>query len=136
MSKWIHYVDIFARRTNSNMDMIHYRTEQTKSSHRLATELYPYNAINNGTQTSSTLQCAQLCYSYLYCTIFSYNRVTMECRVLVGISATGNTTTLVVCDVCANIIYLYNYFRARMIPIRMKLSFRCWECCKTKQTRV
>ena len=57
--------------------------------HKLATELFPNNALNNGTTVGSIFRCAQLCDKYMYCTTFSYNEATNECRFVVGMNATS-----------------------------------------------
>jgi hypothetical protein len=63
---------------------------------RLATELFPNNALNNGITMGNIIDCAHLCVSYLYCSTFSYNQITKECRFLVGMNATGNAAALIV----------------------------------------
>jgi hypothetical protein len=75
--------------------MGHYRTGGMLKGQKLATQLFPNNALNNG-QTKSIFHCANLCDKYLYCTTFSYNKATNECRIVVGMNATGNATALVV----------------------------------------
>ena len=87
-------VNLFTLRTN--IGSTHYRTGGMMKGHKLATELFPNNALNNGTTMANVFDCAHLCDKYLYCTTFSYNEATNECRFVVGMNSTSNATALVV----------------------------------------
>jgi hypothetical protein len=86
--------NLFTLRTNSGQ--IYFRTGELKLGYKVATELFPNNALNNGTTMGHIIECAQLCVKYLYCTTFSYNRATNVCRFLVGMNAASNASALTV----------------------------------------
>ncbi len=73
-----------------------YHTSGMKRGQKLATELFPYNVLNNGTTMASMIECARLCNRYLYCTTFSYNDATKECRFVVGMNSTSDPGALTV----------------------------------------
>jgi hypothetical protein len=90
----------------------HYRTDGMKKGYKLATELFPNNALNNGVTLGHRLLCAVLCDKYLYCTTFSYNDVTHECRFVVGMNTASNATVLTVSDKCVlHFVYCFILFR-------------------------
>jgi hypothetical protein len=86
--------NLFTQRTN--IGPTHFRTGGLKIGYKLATELFPNNALNNGTTMGNIIECAELCAKYLYCSTFSYNRATNECRFVVGMNATSNAMALTV----------------------------------------
>ena len=74
-----------------------HRTSGMKRGQKLATELFPYNVVNNGTTMAiSVINCALSCNKYLYCTTFSYNDATTECRFVVGMNSTSDPAALAV----------------------------------------
>ena len=85
-------VNLFTPRTT--FGMARYLTDGIKIGHKLATELFPNNALNNGTTMGHVMQCANLCNKYLYCTTFSYNKATNECRFVVGMNSTSDPAAL------------------------------------------
>jgi hypothetical protein len=111
--------DPFALRINPVMT--HFRTGGTNIGYKLVTELFPNNAVNsNGTILGQIINCAQLCAKYLYCTTFSYNRATNECRFVVAMNATSNATALMVESLA--VLYIYNFiFRPTADSTRTKL---------------
>jgi hypothetical protein len=75
--------------------MRRYQTDGIKIGHKLQTELFPNNSLNE-TTVASVVGCAQLCNTYLYCTTFSYNEATHGCRFVVGMNVASNSSALVV----------------------------------------
>ena len=91
---YISATNLFVLRTS--FSLTHYRTDGMKMGYKLATELFPNNALNNGVTLGHSLECAVLCVKYLYCTTFSHNDATNECRFVVGMNASSNATALTV----------------------------------------
>ena len=87
-------VNLFTPRTNIGMG--HYRTGGMLKGQKLATELFPNNALNNGQIMGNIFRCADLCDTYMYCTTFSYNKPTNECRFVVGMNSTSDPAVLAV----------------------------------------
>ena len=103
--------NLFVLRTN--IGPTHYRTDGMKKGYKLATELFPNNAPNNGVTLRHSLECAALCDKYLYCTTFSYNDATNECRFILGMSATSNAMVLTVYQqMCIALCLLFCTFQA------------------------
>jgi hypothetical protein len=115
--------NLFVLRTN--IGPTHYRTDAMKKGYKLATELFPNNALNNGTTMGNIIECGELCVKYLYCTTFSYNHATHECRFVVGMNAASNATALTVPDKCVlHFVYYFTLFRPPAGSIHMKLYRR------------
>ena len=84
-----------------------------KKGYKLATELFPNNALYNGVTLGNSLECAALCDKYLYCTMFSYNDATNECRFVVGMNVASNATALTVYQqMCIALCLLFCTFQA------------------------
>ncbi len=98
-------VNLFALRTIPNKTQ--HRTGGVKIGFKLATELFPYNVSNNGTIIGHIIDCARLCNKYLYCTTFSYNDATTECRFVVGMNATSDPAALVVQKMRQQFIHVF-----------------------------
>jgi hypothetical protein len=97
-----------------------------KMGYRLATELFPNNALNNGITMANIFECANLCDKYLYCTTFSYNDATHKCRFVVGMNTASNATVLTVSDKCVlHFVHSFALFRPTVDPTHMKLCEVC-----------
>jgi hypothetical protein len=93
-----------------------------KMDHKLKTELFPNNTPYNNVTLGHSLECAVLCHKYLYCTTFSYNDATNECRFVVGMNTTSNATVLMVYQqMCIALCLLFILFRPTPDPTHMKL---------------
>ena len=98
-------VNLFTLRTT--FGPTHFRTGGIKREHKLATELFPNNALNNGIIMVNAIDCAKLCKKYLYCTTFSYNDVTTECRFVVGMNSTSHPAALAVQKMLKQFIHVF-----------------------------
>jgi hypothetical protein len=66
------------------------------------------------------IDCAHLCAKYLYCTTFSYNRATNECRFVVAMNVNSNATALMVESRCFILLLIF-LFRLIASSTRTKL---------------
>jgi hypothetical protein len=89
-----------------------FRTSGMKRGQKLATESFPNNALNNGTTMASMIECAHLCNKYLYCTTFSYNDGTKECRFVVGMNSTSHPAALAVQKMLKQFIHVFVILQA------------------------
>ena len=108
--------DIFTLYISANLFVLrtsfsptHFHADVMKMGYKLATESFPNNALNNGVTLGNSLECAQLCQKYLYCTTFSYNDATNECRFVLGMNASSNATALTVYQQMCIALYLLFY---------------------------
>ena len=99
-------VNLFTPRTNIGMG--HYRTGGMLKGQKLATQLFPNHVLNNETTTGNVFECAHLCDKYLYCTTFSYNEATHECRFVVGMTSTSDPAALAVTSMLT--IFMFSFF--------------------------
>ena len=103
--------NLFVLRTS--VSETRYRTDGMKKGYKLATELFPNNALNNGVTLRHILECAALCDKYLYCTTFSYNDATNVCRFVVAMNSTSNAMVLTVYQqMCIALCLLFCTFQA------------------------
>jgi hypothetical protein len=102
----IFIVDLFASRITTAM--FHFQYTGNTQDHVWSTSMYPMNMLNStGVTLAYIIDCAQLCLRYLYCSSFSYNKNTQECRFVVAVTATNNYTLLTVYFVFINICKVY-----------------------------
>jgi hypothetical protein len=102
---------LFVLRTS--FSQTHFHSNGMKMGYKLATDLFPNNALYNGVILGHSVECALLCEKYLYCTTFSYNDATHECRFVVGMNATSNATVLTVYQqMCIALCLLLYTFQA------------------------